>query len=190
MPARGNTAREREEAANLARQKLTATIDQLGRNLQPRTLLDEMARGVGMRDISPASALEFVGTRYPIPTLLIAMGLGFWAYSVVRSPRIAKPDLRESVRATVAKLTDSGINVFRERAEARRETLLAKAQSHVAAGTAQLSDVIDKNVDNLVGSIPKDGNAFRPLVESAIHIAMLVVLEVLLPQQSTRAPAE
>jgi hypothetical protein len=182
---RTGRTRECEEAADLARANLAATVDQLRTNLGPGNLIDEVVRGSGWRDIDAANVLEFAAQRHPIPTLLIAVGAGFWVSSTLRSRTSANSEHRGSVSATVAALASPAARVLRARVEARREALLAKASAHIAAKAEQLSDAVEKNIENLVGRMPESG-ASRPLIASAVQIAMLAMLESLFPRRRVR----
>jgi hypothetical protein len=188
MRAGVTSARECDEAASRARSNLLATVDQLKMNLEPQNLVDEMARASGLRDLSAANALEFAVQRHPIPMLLIALGAGFWVSSTIRSRPVLTSDRRGTVRSTVESLANSAGSVFRERFEARRKSLLAKANSHVAATAGQLSDVVEQKVDNLVGRLPESGS-LRPLIQSAVQIALVAGIEALLSSRPAREPA-
>lgn len=181
MPALRRGLAECEKAADLARANLAATIDQLRTNLEPRNLMVEIARGSGLHDIRAANAFEFAVRRHTTPALLMALVLGFCAYSAVRWRTSSGSDnRRRSVGAAVATVRNSAAKVFRERVEARRQAVLAKANAHVAATAAQLSDVVENSVDNLVGGIIPENRVFRPLIESTVQIAMLSILDALL----------
>jgi hypothetical protein len=174
---------ECEEDANRVRARLGSTIAQLRTNLAPANLVDELARGSGLRDVSPGSALDFAARRHPIPTALIGLGIGLWAYSLARSKSThgGEAPARRPLRSTGESLARSATNVFRDRAEAKRQQFVAVASSHVKAGATQLSDVIEKSIDDLIGKIPATP-ATRPLIESAIQMALLAMFEALLPK--------
>ena len=171
-----------EEDADRAGARLGRTIVRLKSNLAPSNLADQIARGSGFRDASAASAVDFATKRYPIPTLLVALGVGVWAYSKARSrsSRWGAGDT-SSVRATVDTLTRSATNVFRQRAGAKREEFVVAASSHIAAGASQLSDTIENRVDDLIHNIPASP-AMRRVIESAVQMALLSALEALAPK--------
>ena len=58
---------------------------------------------------------------------------------------------------------------------------MSAASSHIQAGATQLSEAIENGLDDLVGAIPATP-ATRPLIESAIQMALLMALESLLPK--------
>jgi hypothetical protein len=145
--------RECEEDANRIRARLSSTIAQLRINLAPANLVDELVRGSGLPDASPASVLNFAARRHPIPTALIGVGIGLWAYSLARpkSTHGGEAGARGFFGSTGESLARSATNVFRDRAEAKRQEFVAVASSHIKAGATQLSDVIEKSVDDLIG---------------------------------------
>ena len=182
MPVRDKSALEYEEDADRARVRLGGTIVRLKSNLAPSNLADQIARGSGFRDASAASAIDFATKRYPIPTLLIALGVSVWAYSTARS-RSSRwgAGNASSMRDTVDTLTRSATNVFRQRAGAKREEFVVAESSHIAAGASQLSDTIENGVDDLIHKIPASP-AMRRVIESAVQMALLSALEALAPK--------
>ena len=172
------SASEYEEDANRIRARLGATIDQLRTNLAPSNLFDEVARGSGLRDVSPASALDFAACRHPIPTALIGIGIGLWAYSLARSESTD----RGSIRDTAGTLARPAANVVRERAEAKRQMFVTLADSQIRAGASQLGDAIEKRVDDLIGELPA-APTVRPFIVSAIQMALFATFEGLLSKR-------
>lgn len=172
------SASKYEEDANRIRARLRVTIDQLRTNLAPSSLADELARGCGMRDVSPASAFDFAARRHPIPTALIGIGIGLWAYSLARSRSID----RGSIRNTAGTLARSATNVVRDRAEAKRLAFVTLAESHIRAGATQLSDAFEKGVDVLIGELPA-APTVRPFIVSAIQMALFTTFDALLSKR-------
>ena len=172
------SASKYEEDANRIRARLGATISQLRTNLEPSCLAEELARGCGMRDVSPASAFDFAARRHPIPTALIGIGIGLWAYSLARS----RSTDRGSIRNTAATLARSAANVVRDRAEAKRQAFVTLADSHIRAGATQLSDAFEKSVEDLIGEFPAAPTA-RPFIVSAIQMALFATFDALMSKR-------
>ena len=172
---------EYEEDADRIRDDLSSTWAQLKANLTPSNLADEIAQESGLRDITPAAVFDFGARRHPVPTALIGLGVGLLAFALARSRSGHRFDGRGSVRDAAGALARSAKDVFRDRAEAKRQALLSAASSHIRTGATQLSDVIENGLDDLIGAIPAPPAA-RPLIESAIQMALLMALESLLPK--------
>jgi hypothetical protein len=169
-----------EDEANRIRDRMGATLSQLRTNLRPSNLLDEAARGIGLRDATPASVFGFGVKRHPVPTVLIGLGVGLLAFAVVRNNSSAGA-AKGFVGENAASLARSATNVFRERAETRRRDLMSAADAHIKAGASQLTDMIEKGVDDFLGRLPV-ATAARPVMESAIQMALLAAVESLLPK--------
>jgi hypothetical protein len=168
---------EYEEDANRIRARLGATLAQLRTNLVPSNLIDEVARESGVREMSLAGAFDFSVRRHPLPTALIGLGIGLWAIALSRSSDAHKG--KSSLRETVRSIARSATGVFRERAEAKRLAFASVASSHIQAGATQLSDAVEKSVHDLIGGTPGTP-ATRPLIESAVQMALFAALEGLL----------
>ena len=80
-------------------------------------------------------------------------------------------------------LVNSATKVFRERAEAKRREFVGVAQVQVARGAAQLSDEIERRLESVVDRVP-GGIEVRPLIASAVQIALASALEGLLSRRS------
>jgi hypothetical protein len=175
------TPAEYEEDANRIRTRLGATISQLRVNLHPANLIDEAARGSGFRDATPAGVFDYGVRRHPIPTALVGLGVGLFAFSLLRSRSAGGAGAKGFVSDAAGSLARSATNVFRERADSRRRAFVGAANAHIKAGASQLSDMIENSVDAFIGKIPATPAA-RPLVESAIQVALLAAVEALLPK--------
>lgn len=191
MPNQIPSVSECEEDANRIMARLRATIAQLRTNLAPSGLVDELAQNSGLRDVSPAMAFDFAARRHPIPTALIGLGIGLWVYSLARSKSSHGGDIstRGSIRSTAGSLARSATNVFRDRAEAKRQAFVSLASSQIKAGATQLSDAIEESVDNVIKELPA-ARAARPLIASAIQMALFAAVDALLPKTGRSAPAE
>jgi hypothetical protein len=173
---------EYEQEADRTRAELRSTWAQLRENLTPSNLAEEIAQESGLRDITPAAVFDFGARRHPVPTALIGLGIGLFAFALARRSRSGdRFDGRGSVRNAAGALARSAKDVFRDRAEAKRQALMSAASTHVRAGATQLSEAIENGLDDLVGAIPATPAA-RPLIESAIQMALLMALESLLPK--------
>ena len=172
---------EYEEDANRIRARLSSTWGQLRTNVVPSNLVDEIAQASGLREMTPAAAFDFGARRHPVPTALIGFGLGLLAFSFARSRPGNGNEAQGSLRNTAGALARSATDVFRDRAEAKRQALVSVASSHIKVGATLLSNAIENGVDDFIGKIPATPAA-RPLIESAIQMALLVALESLLPK--------
>jgi hypothetical protein len=171
---------EYEAEADRLRAKMAVTIDELRSNLTPSHLVSETASLAGVEDLSWSGAFDFASKRHPIPTAIIGLGLAFWTLSAVRG-RGRRKGL--AIRETSSSLVDSATTVFRQRADTKRREFVRAAQVEVAAGAAKLSDEIERRLGGVVDTVP-GGIQVRPLIESAIQMALVAMLESLLPRRS------
>lgn len=181
MTSRGSSAGELEEDVDRARLRVGATIVQLRSNLSPRNLAEEIARESGIQGISATDVVEYCVKRHPIPTLLIGVGAGILAFSLARSHRKATNSDGEALRDAAASLARSATDVFRDRAQRKRQEFMGAAKPHIEAGASHISDIIGKGVDNLVGQIPANAE-MRPVIQSAIQTLLFTALNAILPR--------
>jgi hypothetical protein len=174
-----------EAQANRLRAAMGVTIDELRRSLTPSKLASEAAARAGIAELSWSGAFDFASKRHPIPTAIIGLGIALWTLSAVRdrarSNRFAS--LTSPLTESSSSLVDSATKVFRERAEAKKREFIGVAQVQVAMGAARLSDEIEKRLEKAIDHVP-GGTEVRPLIESAIQIALASVLEGLLRRRS------
>lgn len=170
-----------EQDADRVRSDLNSTWAQLRTNLTPSNLMDEISQESGLHDVTPAAVFDFGARRHPVPTALIGLGIGLLAFALARSRSGGGHGGEGSVRHAAGALARSAKDVFRDRAEAKRQALMSAASSHIQSGATQLSDAIEHGVDDLIGAIPATPAA-RPLIESALQMALLMALESLLPK--------
>jgi hypothetical protein len=182
MNANVSSSSEYEAQANRLRAQMGLTIDELQSNLAPSKLASEAASRVGITDLSWSGAFDFAGKRHPVPTAIIGLGIALWTLSAARD-RARRNRLTLPLRESSSTLVDSATKVFRERAEAKRREFVGVAQVQVARGAAQLSDEIEKRLENVVDRVP-GGIEVRPLIASAIQIALASALEGLLSRRS------
>ena len=174
-----------EAQANRLRSDLGSTIDQLRSNLTPSNLASEAASRAGVADLSWSGALDFAGKRHPVPTAVIGLGIALWTLASLRGRGRANTlasfgsPLTES-SSSLVEFRDQGA---RQRAEAKRQEFVGRAQAHVVSGAEQLSDEIERRVETIIGGVP-GGNQARPLIASAVQIALAAVLEGLLHRRS------
>jgi hypothetical protein len=175
------TSSDYEAEANRVRKEIDETIRELRSRLTPSKLASEAAAGVGLTDASWAGAFEFVGKRHPIPTAIAGLGLVLWALAEVRnrSRRGGVAGLASPLRESSESLVDSASRVFRERAALKRRELVRAAQAQIAAGAERLSDEFERKLDDIADQVP-GGSEVRPLIASAIQIALTAALEGLL----------
>ena len=179
------SSRDYEAKANRLRAEMGVTIDELRSSLTPSKLASEAAARAGVADLSWSGAFDFASKRHPVPTAIIGLGIALWTLSAVRdrarSNRFAS--LTSPLRESSSSIVDSATKVFRERAEAKRREFVGVAQVQVAAGAAKLSDEIERRLENVIDRVP-GGTEVRPLIASAIQIALASVLEGLLSRRS------
>ena len=175
------TSSDYEAAANRARIEIDKTIRELRSRLTPSSLASEAAAGVGLTDASWAGAVEFASKRHPIPTTIAGVGIAVWVFAAVRnrSRRGGAAGLASPLRESSESIVESASRVFRERAALKRRELVRAAQVQIAAGAEKLADEVERKLDDVVDQVP-GGDAFRPVVASAIQIALMAALEGLM----------
>ena len=176
-----------EAQANRLRAEMGLTIDQLRSSLTPSNLASEAASRVGVSDLSWSGALDFAGKRHPVPTAIIGLGLALWTLSAVRGRGKGRTlaSLKAPLTESSSSLVDSATRVLRERAEAKRREFVGAAQAQVVSGAEKLSDEIERRVEDVIVGVP-GGFQARPLIASAIQIALAAVLENLLHRRASR----
>lgn len=178
-----------EAQAKVLRAELGSTIDQLRFNLAPSNLASEAASEaasrVGLANASWSGAFDLAGKRYPVPTAIIGLGIALWTLAALRGQRRkdAIASLSSPLTESSSSLVDSATKVLRERAEAKRREFVGTAQAQVVSGAEKLSDEIERRIDNAIGGVP-GGTQARPLIASAVQIAVAVLLENLLHRRS------
>jgi hypothetical protein len=172
---------EYEAEANRVRKEIDETVKELRSRLRPSSLASEAAGGVGLTDASWAGAFEFASKRHPVPTAIVGLGIALWALAAIRnrSRRGGVASLTSPLRESSDSLVESASRVFRDRAELKRRELVRVAQAHIATGAERLSDKVESKLDDVVGQLP-GGSEVRPLIASAIQIALTAALEGLL----------
>jgi hypothetical protein len=90
---------ELQQDADRMRRQIGSTVERLRTRLTPRNIVSEIAEGAGMQDVTPRSVVDFAARRHPISTVLVGLGLGVLAFSVLKSS--ATPDffLAGAIRA-------------------------------------------------------------------------------------------
>jgi hypothetical protein len=176
-----------EAQANRLRAEMGLTIDELRSSLTPSNLASEAASRVGISDLSWSGAFDFAGKRHPVPTAIIGLGLALWTLSAVRGRGKSRTlaSLGAPLTESSSSLVDSAAKVLRERAEAKRREFVGTAQAHVVSGAEKLSDEIERRVANVIVGVP-GGLQARPLIASAIQIALAAMLENLLHRRSSK----
>jgi hypothetical protein len=174
---------ELEDEANRVRARMAGAFSELRTNLQPGNLATELARGAGLRDVTPAGALNFATRRHPVPTALAATALALWAFSLYRSRSVSPSGGSESrsLADAARSLAHSATDVFRQRAEEQRKAFLAEATSKVTAGASRLVNAVESNIGSALDGVPISPSA-RPLVSSAIELILLASFAALLPR--------
>jgi hypothetical protein len=175
------TSSDYEAEANRVRKEIDETVKELRSRLTPSNLASEAAARVGLTDPSWAGALEFASKRHPIPTAIAGLGIALWVVVAIRdrSRRGGVASLASPLRESSESLVNSARRVFRERAALKRRELVRAAQARIAAGAERLSDEVERKLDDVVDEIPGRSEV-RPLIASAIQIAVMSALEGLL----------
>lgn len=170
-----------EAEANRVRGQIDETVRELRSRLTPGNLASEAAASVGLADISWTGALDHSIRRHPVPTTVAGLGLAAWALMAARnrSRSGGVSSMAARLRELSASIVESATRVFRERAELKRRELVRQAQAQVAAGAARLSDELERKLDDVVAEVP-GGVELRPILASAIQIALTAALEGLL----------
>jgi len=195
MAINGESPSELERDANRARAELATTLEQLRHNLTPANLLNELAESSGLKEVTPERAFDFAVRRHPLPTLIVGVGLAFWAYtSAHRKPdhrheleleRLpvagATPKPNGGITGIVGSLAETATKVFRDQADAKSEEFKEFAESHIRSGAEYVSEAIDRTVDDLVAHIP-GAPAARPLLSSAAQTLIVAALQSFLPK--------
>jgi hypothetical protein len=180
-----SSSQDYEAQANRLRAEMGATMGQLRFNLTPSNLASEAASRVGAADLSWSGALELAGKRHPVPTAIIGLGIALWTLSALRgrARKETLASLSSPLTESSSSLVDTASKVLRERAEAKRQEFIGTAQAGVVSGAERLSDEIERRVEHVVAGLP-GGNQARPLIASAIQIAVAALLENLLQRRS------
>jgi hypothetical protein len=175
------TSSDYEAEANRLRAQMRATIEELRFNMTPSNLASEAATRAGFADLSWAGVFDYASKRHPVPTAIIGVGIALWTLSAIRKRTRANgvASLTSPLRETSASLVESATKVLQERAEAKRREFVGVAQAHIATGVAKFSDEVERKLENVIDRVP-GGTEVRPLIESAILIALSAALEGLL----------
>ncbi len=177
-----------EAEADRLRAQIAATVDTLRSRLTPSNIASEISSGAasraGIADLSWGGAFEYASKRHPVPTAIIGFGVALWTLSALRKHRRGGDvRLASPMRQSSESIVGSATRVLRERAEAKRRQFVGVAQSQVATGAALLSDEIEKRLESYIDGVP-GGIQVRPLIESAIQIALAAALEGLLRRRA------
>jgi hypothetical protein len=177
-----------EAEANRVRKEIDDTIRELRSKLTPSSLASEAATGLGLTDASLANSIDFVSKRYPVPTAIAGVGVAFLALMLIRnrSRSGGAASLAGPLKESSESLLDSGARVFRDRASLKRRELVRIAQARIASGAEKLADELEKKLDDVVANVP-GGSEARPLIASAIQIALTSALEGLLQRNARQS---
>ena len=116
---------ELEQDADRVRRQIGSTLGRLRERLTPRNIISEIAEGSGVRDVTPRSVVDFAARRHPVSTVLVGLGLGVLAFSVLRSSEKAGPG---ALHQTFSSLAQSARDTFKAHAEAKRQDYLVLAR--------------------------------------------------------------
>ena len=191
------TSSDYEAEADRVQKQIDKTVRELRSRLTVSNLASEAAAGVGLDQDGLVGAIERTVKRYPVPAAVVGVGVGLWALVTVRnrSKRTDVAELALPLRQSSDSLIDSATQVFRDRAALKRRELVRSAQAKIAVGAEKVADELERKLDDVVHSIP-GGSDVRPLMASAIQIALTAGLEGLLQrigpgrvaQQATHDP--
>jgi hypothetical protein len=182
--ANAPSSRDYEAQADRLRAQMRGTVDELRSGLTPANLASEAASRAGIADLSWSGAFDFASKRHPIPTAIVGLGIALWTLAAVRKRAKSRglADLTSPLTDSTLSIIDSATKVFRERAEAKRREFVDVAQAQAATGAAKLSDEIERRLENVIDRVP-GGIQVRPLIESAIQIALASAIEGLLQRR-------
>ncbi len=166
---------ELELRADSLRGEIGSTLDRLRVRLRPRNIADEVAERSGVRDLTPSVVFNFAAKEHPVATALVGLGLGLWAFSMLRSSGKPGPG---AMRQTISTLSQSTQRTFSERAKVKREEFIRAAEEHLTAGAIQLSDAVEKGVGQLISQAPVPPEA-KPLMSSAAQIILIAAMETI-----------
>lgn len=97
----------------------------------------------------------------------------------------ALASLGSPITESSSSLVDSATEVLRQRAEAKKLEFIETAQAQVASGAEKLSNEIERRLENVIEGAP-GGIQVRPLIASAVQIALAATLENLFHKRSYR----
>jgi hypothetical protein len=166
---------ELQQDADRMRRQIGSTVERLRTRLTPRNIVSEIAEGAGMQDVTPRSVVDFAARRHPISTVLVGLGLGVLAFSVLKSSEKGGPG---ALHQTFSSLAQSARNSFNAHAAAKREDFVRAAEAHLTAGAGQLSGAVEKKLGDVVSLVPAPVEA-RPLIESALQLLLVSAMEAI-----------
>jgi hypothetical protein len=166
---------ELQQDADRARRQIGSTLERLRIKLTPRNIISEIAEGTGVQDLTPRSVVDFAARRHPVSTVLVGLGLGVLAFSVLRSSEKAGPG---ALHQTFSSLAQSARDTFKAHAAAKREDFVRAAEAHLTTGVGHLTGAVEKGLEDLVSLVPAPAEA-RPLIESALQVLLISALETI-----------
>jgi len=169
------TPDELQQDADRVRRQIGSTLERLRTKLTPRNIVNEIAEGSGVGDVTPRSVVDFAARRHPVSTVLVGLGLGVLAFSVLRSSEKAGPG---ALHQTFSSLAQSARDTFKAHAEAKRQDFVRAAEAHLTTGAGHLTGAVEKGLEDLVSLVPAPVEA-RPLIESALQLLLISGLEAI-----------
>jgi Protein of unknown function (DUF3618) len=166
---------ELQQDADRVRRQIGSTLERLRTKLTPRNIISEITEGSGMGDVTPRSVVDFAARRHPVSTVLVGLGLGVLAFSVLKSSEKGGPG---ALQQTFSSLAQSARDTFKAHAETKRQDFVRAAEAHLTTGAGHLTGAVEKGLEDLVSLVPAPVEA-RPLIESALQLLLISGLEAI-----------
>jgi hypothetical protein len=171
-----------EEEAQASRDRLSRSLQQLRRHLEPHHLVDEMFEAVAGPDgTSAVKQMEGVIRDYPLPMMLIGAGSVLWLTGGGRSsgPESSEKAAAKSVKENVLSMGQSVIDNACQSIEARLSAALNEYAETATVGVEKASDrvthslreVMDDTIDKISSSMRQ-----HPLTSSVLVMAVSTAL--------------
>jgi hypothetical protein len=164
-----------EESADRLRLQIRTTVDDLRFNLAPRNLVSEIAGRTGVNDVTPREVFDSVAKRHPTTTVLVAAGVGIWAFFAMRSRGKIGTG---TIGNTIGALGQSARTAFQRRAASKRDEFLRVADTHISAGAERLLDAVETAIGQQISqhSVTNSGVS---VIEPAVRMLVFAVLEAI-----------
>jgi hypothetical protein len=177
------TADQLEAETGRARERLTATVDELLLNLRPKSLASEWMQSTGLNEMTAGDTIELAYRRHPVAITLFGLGLGALAVAGARkaasSHAAGRQSFTQSVGQSFADLGDTVTGIVRERARQNSERLLKVAEREVAETTERMADVVEHSIEGWFAKIPAPPAA-QPLLTCGAQLLLATALQAIL----------
>ena len=171
MIRKGRTAVELEDEADLRRRRIEDGLRQLGENLKPNNLAREIVSSAGINELTPSNIVAVAVRRYPVPILLVSLGLGVLGLSLPRASRRGG-----SVASTAEAVAGAASDHFRVAATQKRREFVLAAQRQLSTHAAQISEALGKTTSDALSRLGAPLE-LQPLVVPALQMLLFSALE-------------